>query len=236
MNDIKLIDIHTHLVPNVDDGVNSLTLAIEIIKSMIEDGVKEIILTPHKQSNRSKGTIKDIKESFKRLESEVFKLGLPIKLHLGYELRYYTHLRPDYHDLVISDTQYLFVEFDSHFDPNIEQVISYITSLGLKLIIAHIERYKYLKYDDIVYFRNLGVLVQVNAKTIYNPTGFRQKRLIRKLLKNKQIDFIASDVHNDTTRTSDLKIAYDKLMNKVDKKYLNDIFYQNAFDIIHNSK
>lgn len=234
MSNIKLIDIHTHLIPNVDDGVKTLTESIKIIKDMIKQGVKEIVLTPHKQSTRSKGTINDIKAGYEELQNEVTELGLDIKLHLGYEIRYYTHLKPNYNNLVLNETKYLFLEFDNDYDPSIIEVVSKLISMGFKVVIAHIERYKYLKYDDIKTLKNIGALIQVNAKTIYEPRSLKERRFVRKLLKDKNIDFIASDVHNDSSRNSNLSIAYNHLSSKLDSEYLNKIFYSNAYNMIYS--
>lgn len=228
----RFIDIHNHTIPLVDDGSNSFEESLEMIQEMINQGITDAILTPHIQSVATKGTIDDKINNFNKLKTLIKEKNLPINIYFGHEVRYVSHLKPKYQELVINNTNYLLMEFSYGNDPDILEVVLNLSALGLKVIIAHVERYRYLNYNKIVDLKLNGALIQVNAKTIYEPFSRGVKKLVHKLLKNKIIDFIATDAHNTTKRPVDLKKAYEFLKDKYDETYLEDIFYNNAKNII----
>lgn len=231
----KLIDIHTHLVPSVDDGSQTLSESISIIKKMIEDGITDIVCTPHFQSVVTKASYEEQVNKFNELKEVVKKEELAVSLYLGFEVRYREFLSPSYENLTINNTKYILLEFDFYNYMDIEEISTNFISQGYKVIIAHVERYTYLKYEDYVQLKSMGVLLQVNAKPIVYPKTKQLKKTISKMLKDKLVDFIASDVHNLDTRRNHLKEAYEYLKGKIDKKYLDEIFYYNAKEILEGS-
>lgn len=230
----KFIDIHSHILPLVDDGSSSFDESVMMLKAMITDSITDVILTPHYQSPATKSTLEEKAVTFNKLKQIVLEQNLNIKLHYGHEVRYQSHLKPDYKNLTLANSNYILLEFSYDNDPDIFEVLYNLKTLDLIVVLAHVERYVYLDYSTIVEAKEAGALIQVNAKSIYKPNNKRIKKLVNKLLKNKVIDFIASDAHNTTTRPNDLKKAYDFLANKYDQEYLSDIFYNNAKIIIDN--
>ena len=85
-----MTDIHTHIIPNVDDGSPNLETSINMIKHEIEIGVDTIICTPHHIYHRYEKSVEEIKKQFELLKTEVEKQNLPVKLYLGQEICY-TH-------------------------------------------------------------------------------------------------------------------------------------------------
>lgn len=230
----KLIDIHTHLIPNVDDGSSSIDESILIINKMIRDGIKEVILTSHVQSTATKATPEQQRLNFEILKSKVLELNLDIKLHQGFEVRYHQHLKPNYRELTLTDSKYILLEFSTISQTPISDIIHNIKTLNLIPVIAHVERYQYVELEDIIEFKGLGALIQVNSGSILDPYTKREKKLINSLLKHKLVDIVASDTHNSTNRKNTLKDAYDYLHKKVDDEYLNLMFYVNPKKIIDN--
>lgn len=230
----KLIDIHTHIIPNVDDGVKSFDEALQMILTMEKDGITDVIATPHFQSVATNSTLEEKYENFIELKNKVKESNLKINLHYGHEVRFISHLRPPYNNLTLANSNYILIEFSYVNNPVIEEVIYNLRALKLKPIIAHVERYRYVNEDDIKYFRSIGAFIQVNTKTIYKPANRKEKKFINNLLKNKLIDFIASDAHNNSDRHADLRTAYDFLKGKISDEYLKEVFYSNAKKIINN--
>lgn len=228
----KMIDIHTHLIPFVDDGACDFDESLSMIERLIEDGVSDVIITPHNQSVVTKKDRDEQKKLFQKLNLLVKEKGFKINLHLGSELRYRSHLTPNYKEHVLGNSKYLLLEFSTRKEEPIEDLVYNLSRNGYKPIIAHIERYPYLKFKDYNNLRSSGALIQVNANAVLGEDGKKIQRLVLKMLKDQLIDFIASDTHNLEKRPPNLKEAYKFLENKIDKEYLDKLFYLNAKMII----
>lgn len=199
---------------------------------MIEDGIKEIVCTPHFQSGATRATKKIQEENFYKLKELVQKEALAVKLFLGYEVRFRDYLNPDYQKLTINGSKFLLLEFSFYTYLDIYPIIEELTEAGFKIIIAHIERYSYLNFEDYYRLVEMGVLLQVNSKPIVYPESEARIKQIRRLFKEKLVSFVASDVHNLTSRPNYLKEAYEILKKELPKDYLEAVFYNNAKKIL----
>ncbi len=210
-------DIHTHIIPFVDDGSPSLETSINMIKHEIDIGVTEIICTPHHIYSRYECTVEVIKERFNLLKEEVEKLNLPIKLYLGQEICY-TH-REDILGmlkagklLTLNNTNRVLLEFSFTREPeDILDIIYNFNINGYEVIIAHVERYEWMNYQKVVALRNEGALIQINSNSYLGLTTWKEKRFVKKLLKHNLVDFVASDTHS--FRPSTLDKSYKKIKN-----------------------
>lgn len=200
---------------------------------MIKDGVTDVICTPHFQSSATRRTLKQQKTNFFKLKQLVNKKKLNINIHLGHEIRYRDHLEPDYKNLTLANSKYILVEFNTISEDDIVGVVRKLINLGLKPIIAHVERYFYIDYNDLIEIRKNGALLQVNSSSITDEQGwFSSKDLINRMIKEELIDIIASDIHGINFRYHSVRLAYDYLIDKVDKNYLDKICYYNQINII----
>ena len=145
-----MIDIHTHIIPNVDDGSPNLETSINMIKHEIAIGVDTIICTPHHIYHRYEKTVEEIKKQFELLKSEVEKLNLPVKLYLGQEICY-THrediikMLKEGKLLTLNNTNRVLLEFSFHREPeDVLDVIYNFSVNGYEVIIAHVERYEWM--------------------------------------------------------------------------------------------
>ena len=212
-----MLDIHTHIIPYVDDGSSSLEESINMIKHEIDIGVTDIICTPHHIFHRYETTVEVIKERFNFLKEEVEKLNLPIKLYLGQEICY-TH-REDIISmlkngtlLTLNNTNRVLLEFSFTREPeDILDVIYNFNINGYEVIIAHVERYEWMTLDKVVALRNEGALIQINSNSFLGLTTWKEKRFVKKLLKHNLVDFVASDTHS--FRPSTLDKSYKKIKN-----------------------
>lgn len=228
----KIIDIHSHLIPFVDDGVKSFDESLLMLKEMIDQNVESVIITPHNQSQVTKKTREEQSKLFLELQSIVLAEKLDIKIYFGSELRYRRHLTANYNEHLLADSNYLLLEFSSRREESIEEVVFNLSRSGFKPIIAHIERYPYLDFKDYLLIKSSGGLIQVNASAVLGLDGKKIQRLVMKMLKENLIDFIATDTHNMDTRVPNLRAAYNYLEKRIDKEYLNKIFYSNAKQIV----
>ena len=212
-----MFDIHTHIIPYVDDGSSSLEESINMIKHEIDIGVTDIICTPHHIFHRYEASVEVIQERFNFLKEEVEKLNLPIKLYLGQEICY-TH-REDIISmlkngtlLTLNNTNRVLLEFSFTREPeDILDVIYNFNINGYQVIVAHVERYEWMTLDKVVALRNEGALIQINSNSILGLTSWKEKRFVKKLLKKGLVDYIASDTHS--FRPSTLDKSYKKIKN-----------------------
>lgn len=193
-----MFDIHTHILPNIDDGSSSLERSIEMVEDAIKQGITDLILTPHFDTyfNKCKFNV-DYQREFNAFKEEILKRNLPINLYLGNEI-YYTKGVMKYlinkKIFPLANTNKVLLEF-SFTDERIKinDIIEEFQKEGYQIIIAHAERYYYSNYKLIKNWRENGALIQVNASSFYEK---KTKKLAIKLLKENLIDYIASDVHS----------------------------------------
>lgn len=212
-----MVDIHTHVIPFVDDGSPSLEESIKMVKHEIDIGVNTIICTPHHINRRYEKTVEEIKEKFLLLKKEVEKQNLPVKLLLGQEICY-THredqikMLKEGKLLTLDNSERILLEFSFHREP--EDVIDIVYNFsvnGYQVIIAHVERYEWMTFDKVAALKKEGALIQINSNSYLGLTSWKEKRFARKLIKHDLVDFVASDTHS--FRESTLDKAYKKINN-----------------------
>lgn len=191
-----MIDIHTHILPNVDDGSKDLETSILMIEREIEQGVTDIVLTPHVQSTVTKANTAKRKRQFELLKEEVSKRGLQVNLHLGAEIMYHSHIDTNYEKYKFGKNNYVLIEFSTKAETPIEDICYDVMAMGYQVIVAHVERYNYLKIEDIKKIKQTGALIQTNASAILNVDKLANKKTVKKLIKENLIDIIATDTHN----------------------------------------
>jgi len=192
-----MIDIHTHILHNCDDGSDSLELSVKQITNMIDKGVTDIVLTPHYMNSYVQTDSKIINKQFKELLKAT--ADLEINLHKGGEI----FLNPGVdkkisQKLCIGDSSYILVETNmSDFTPDIYEILFQLVRKGFKPILAHPERYNYIINDPdmAVDFLHRNIYLQVNAGSILGLYGNKIAKTAWYLIDNGLAHFIASDNH-----------------------------------------
>ncbi len=208
-------DIHTHILPGIDDGAENVEVSLKLIATEKEMGVTDIALTPHFHlSNVSlEKFLSERDESFKVLKEKLNETELfsDIKFYLGAEVRYDPNLiHIDIEKLCIGNTSYLLLEPTGVFPFNFENTLNFMLCRGITPILAHIERYDYI-LKDFSFLEKLidsGVVMQCNASSV---CGKHRSSTALKLIKKGYVDLIASDCHNTVSRPPMLSEAYNKL-------------------------
>ena len=224
-----MVDIHSHILPFVDDGSDTISTSISLIKEEVKNGINKIILTPHNKRGHYDASKKTIEESFSKLKEEVEKENLGVELYLGQEIYVgddiYKKLKKN-EIITINNTKCILVEFNYFVETDISNYVHNIVLLGYKPIIAHIERYSYLDWNVIYDLKMLGALIQVNATCIAGVFGKRIKKNALKAIKEGLIDFVASDIHDK--RLSYMKKAYLQVCKSANKQIADQVFKLNA--------
>jgi protein-tyrosine phosphatase len=231
-----IIDIHNHTLYGVDDGSSSLDESVKMLQDAKNQGIEAIILTPHYRRGMFPYRNELIEDHFENLQLEAAKIGITIYLGCEYHI---DDMAADHFDNgrchTMADGDYVLTEY-SYETPYsyIEQHTYNLLSTGYIPIIAHAERYKCLSSTSahIDKLSQMGALIQINADSVLGLTGLKDKHLCKKLLKNNQVDIIASDTHGITQRANHMRQAYDYVANKYGTGYANKIFYDNPIKII----
>lgn len=217
-----MIDIHSHILPGIDDGSKKISMTLDMIKRASLDGTTDIVATPHYRKGYFYVPYKEVKEIATNINKLVKEEGIDCNIHYGQEVYYSESIIEDLENGeigTINDGQYMLVEFPMRRIP--EEAIDYMYELKLRNItpiIAHPERYKDFMNDitKINEFINEGCLFQMNAGSILGEFGNEVKKCAEKLVKNRIYNFIGSDAHNDTTRKTGISDAL-YTISKMDK-------------------
>ena len=234
----NLVDLHSHIIYGVDDGATAKEESITYLKEAAKYGIKNIVCTPHIcRGNTEK--IERIKRNFLEIREEAYKLG--ITLYLGSEILMSEdtcRLLQEKRLCSLNGTRYVLVEFKRNENMDIDHLIYMLDELidmGYAPVLAHPELYS--NYRNIKYIRKIresGVLLQLDATSIYKKTSNRSVyKFAKKLLNEKLIDLVASDTHCNKKRNY---VAYHKaykiISRKYGRKYANIIFVENPRQIL----
>lgn len=217
-----MIDIHSHVIPNVDDGSRSIKESLEMLRHSAEIGVTDVICTPHFSHKRFVTPIEEIKKNFELLVEEAKKEEIPINLYLGQEILYTSRenilqMLDEGKLLTLNNSKYVLVEFHTTHRPDeLEDIIYRFNLHKYHPIIAHIERYKWLTMEDVILMKNQDCELSVNADAVIGENGFKLKRFCKKMIKKGFIDYVTSDMHYFRPSNMDKalkKIKDEKLFN-----------------------
>ena len=211
------IDLHSHLIPGIDDGSGSMEESLVLLRGMKELGYKKVITTPHIMFDAYKNTPKTIKEGLNALREAAKSEGIEIEIEAAAEYYldegFYDHLRSS--EVMSVQGKYVLFETSYVSKPlQLEEMIFEIGTAGYIPLMAHPERYRYIKEPLKEYGRlkELGVMFQVNLNSLNGHYGKSAKYLSDFLSKEGMIDFLGSDIHHkkqvETLRNVFLSDAY----------------------------
>lgn len=204
-----MVDLHTHLLPNLDDGAASYEEALQLVGLLQKQGVDTAVCTPH--YDPSQGTISEFDKNRAASLASINALG--IRLIPGSEtlLHHYLFYYTDLSQLCVQHTKYLLLELPDQRSWK-KEILWYLERLtnhyGVIPIIAHIERYRPVRRKSrwIKRLRDLGCIIQCNAEFIIQK---KTRRRAFRYLKKGYIDVLASDCHNVKQRPPRIAEAYE---------------------------
>ncbi len=207
-------DLHSHILPGIDDGARDPEISLALLQAEADQGIRHVVLSPHFHPRRDK--IEEFlprrEESFGRLSRALDAAGCGgrFDLRTAAEIRYSPALTdlPDLESLCVSGTKVLLVEFSFTAYPEFVREVFYRLQMrGFVLLLAHIERYPWLRKDtDLLYDLVCGgVYTQVNADSVVKDREARD--FIRRMLDCGLVHGIGSDAHDPEGRPPRLKEA-----------------------------
>jgi len=233
-------DIHTHLLPDVDDGAQGIADALKLVQMAYENGTRTIILTPHyrgKYKENDPGWLTEVYDMFCTMVAE----KLPdVKLYLGSEVHYEADAPKKLSRkkiLSMNQSRYVLLEFSTKSVRS--QVINGVMEMvqyGFTPIIAHAERYEIFREDSSLTWEvlEMGALIQLNADSVMGKHGRRVKAYCAKLLKAEKAHFIATDAHDSKMRPPLLRKCYMYVYKKYGERYASELFGDNAQAVLED--
>ncbi|HFU7304410.1 TPA: capsular polysaccharide biosynthesis protein Cps4B [Streptococcus agalactiae] len=244
-----MIDIHSHIVFDVDDGPKTLEESLSLIEESYRQGVRIIVSTSHRRKGMFE-TPEDIifrcfKHTFSIVKHEAEKRFEHLQILYGGEL-YYTSDMLEKLKLkqipTLNNTKFALIEFSMQTSwKDIHTALSNVLMLGITPVVAHIERYNALENqkERVKEIINMGCYTQINSSHIlkqklFNDKHKRFKKRARYFLEENLVHFVASDMHNLDVRPPFLAEAYKIICRDFGKERANQLFIENAQSILKN--
>lgn len=237
----KMIDIHNHILVDVDDGPKNKEEMLKLLKQAKDEGVTEIIATPHHLSPTFNNENKIVERKLNEILDldEVKEMG--IKIYPGQEIRISDQiiLQLEKGEAIgLNHSKYLLIEFPSGGVPHYTNRLFFeLQSKGYVPIIAHPERNKEISQNLDVLFDlvNGGALSQLTSASLIGKHGKKLQKISIQMIENNLVHFIASDAHHDTNRPFVLESLFnDKKLNKYQEQIKQLI--NNAQQVIDNKE
>ncbi len=227
-----MIDIHAHLIPEVDDGPSSFEESLEIIQGGIVDGIKGAVATPHLFGD-IEGQFKVIREKFEELRELLDSEKMDFELFLGAEFLLYQDIDVD----LIAETgigvfgggsgRYVLFEFPPWPIPvESEEALFKLQLMGISPIIAHPERNHYVM-EKLPEMAMRGMLFQVNASSLLGVRGRKIRKSVFRLIEEGMISFVASDAHDPRTRPMVMSTARSEVSEAFGVEVGDELFRDN---------
>ena len=230
-----MTDIHTHILPGLDDGAESLYDTLEMAVMACESGTTHIVATPH-------CNIPGVYDNyfgeryiyaFEKAKEAIAREKIPVELLPGMEV-FATEDLPELlaagKIMPLNQTRNVLIEFDFAEDPWFaEHVLRRVREVGAIPVLAHAERFEFVQENPQIVYRcqERGYYVQVNKGSFMGRFGRRAEQTAYRLLDHNMVTVIASDAHSPERRTTFMADAYETLAAEYPEKYLDILFDKN---------
>lgn len=195
-----VVDMHSHVLPGIDDGAQTPEESVVLIKKMIELGIKKVIATPHVMVDYYRNDRDSIMNALAVLKAELINQNIDIPVEAAAE-HYFDETfekRIEERSLMTmgADNYVLFELSFINEPPNIIQTIQKMRDAGYKPILAHPERYAYMDIERMMMIRSWGCALQINTISLTGYYGKPTKKMAEDMVDNQIVDFISSDMHH----------------------------------------
>lgn len=238
----KIIDMHCHVLPALDDGSHSMRETIEMLRIAAAAGITDIIATPHFKAGRHNANPDTIRKRIQEVQGMARQCGISISLYPGNEIFYFSDLEAALEGdrvCTMNHSEHVLIEFSPMESfRTIRNALDDVIGMGYSPIIAHVERYECMLEDwrSVECIRAMGVEIQINAPSVTGKAGHKVKKFVRILLDKKLVDYIGTDAHGSKSRTPDMRKCLRVLCKRYDLSYVEEILYSNALKLLNSQK
>ncbi|MBC2276847.1 tyrosine protein phosphatase [Listeria welshimeri] len=234
-----MIDIHCHILNQIDDGPKSMEQSILMAQQAVENGFTDIIATPHYLNNTFNNPGNSVLETTQKLRNILLQLQIPLTIHSGQEIAITNNIAKNLflgENLSLAKSKYVLIELPAHdFPIYTNEILFQLLLEGYIPVIAHPERNQKI-IDNPTLIRNVidrGSLVQITWSSLNGYFGKKSRKISEYLLKNNLVHFIATDAHDIHKRSfniTDAKINLKSIISPEQQTYLqtnNNFLLQN---------
>ena len=235
-----MIDIHCHILPEVDDGSRSLNESIEMAMIAKEQGITKIVNTSHYHPDFR---YKKGEELLKELEdfNNVLKENMiDIEVLIGNEIYYTKDLIKEIDELdfyTLNNSRYILIELPpTNFPKDLCNIVYELKEKNYIPVFAHVERYREVQENPELIYEviNAGAIIQVNSHSILGKSGKELQKVCNTLLNRNMVHVVGTDAHSSKRRTPIFLDAYKYVSEKYSKEMADDLFIKNNNAIIIN--
>lgn len=240
-----MIDLHTHILPEVDDGAADMDEALRMTILAYETGTEYLVLTPHcgiPGAARSNYWSKEMFERFRAYRQRVKDEGIPIRIGYGSEV-YATPELPKLLEqgrlLPLAGSRYLLIEFDFEASPEtIRRALDTVHRAGLVPVLAHPERYRMtMEYPGAIFdWVRSGCIIQMNRDSVTGHFGRTVEDCANMLLRSRLVHCVASDAHHADYRNPDMSDVERVLAKRCGSSYAHLLLKENPLRVVSNRK
>lgn len=233
-----MIDIHSHILPGIDDGAKAVEDTIEMLRIASKNGIKKIAATSHFYPGFYENNYEDICKIVNEVQSKLEEVSIDVKIFPGQEVFLDRHTVELYNKGIlkgINDTKYMLVELPMETMPkNALDIIYELRIKGIIPILAHPERYVYIMEKPLIIndFIEEHCLFQINSGSITGIFGKKVEKTSKNLIAQGICQFIASDAHSTGRRCPDIKEALDIASSL--NKGIGEKVQENAEKLLNN--
>ena len=237
-----MIDLHSHILPNIDDGSRNIDETIELIKEAEHVGFEGIVATSHYMEGYYETDIQGREILMQAIYQKIRQRNINTKLYLGNEI----YLSDNIMELLeegkastINNTSYVLFEMPLNIEPlNLYDIAYEMIQNKVIPILAHPERYTFIQKDlELVYdLLDLGVLMQANYASIIGYYGTKAQIIVKNLLENNAIHFLGSDVHRANTIYPQIPEILSQLEQIIGSKKLEELTTTNPELVLKNKR
>lgn len=237
-----MIDIHCHIVPDIDDGASDMNEALSMARLALDNETNTIINTSHFNPVFNYTSSTKLKKAVEVFNNVLSTNNIDLQVLLGNELYYnkeLMHCLDKKEFFCLNNSDYILVEFsNASFPSNILDVVYEFVIRGYIPILAHVERYpSFAKNLKLVQkCIECGALIQVNSSSVLGSSSSSSQESVLDLIDNNMVHFVASDGHGSTRRRPILKNSYDFISGSYSKELADKLFFTNPQAVIDNEK
>lgn len=206
-----MIDIHSHIIPNVDDGAKNIDITLDMLRLARESGTKKLVLTPHYFLGRFEVNREKIEKIAIRLKELLIKENIDLEIYVGQEVYFTKYIIEQLQSgeiATINNSKYLLIEFNMNsIDKEALEIIHEMKIQGIVPVIAHPERYvEFQKKPSLInQYMEMGCLFQLNANSLSGLLGRESEKLAKMYLKENLYSFLGSDAHGNGRRNTNIQ-------------------------------